>query len=752
MKILKKIGNWFVHLFGFNKNSKYVSSYLNTANMRSGIYMSAVIVVLEIWMIIRQSIERVKPILDTQGGEFFKVFYGQTSNFWLILLMGLSMLIYCMFTLDKKATVKKSIPVFVSAGLGLLLFAFLDYKSNLAALWTPGVAMKNVVIATMLLSFYLALALFQLSIIGSTFYQLRGGKSDIINSVVVITLFALVCLAFGMMVSYGDYFGWAKDPVTGGNLKETVYDQYGNPSQVNVPAYKQIICFLMFTMYIGCLLIWKPYISISILGAIFLGFHLILVHLPGINRSVQDGDAVNYLTFFISLAMVCVSIYSQRVAEAKKDEELELLATRDTLTGLYAFEYFTTLVAKKAKEKEVNINEWIYLFLDITSFKIFNDQRGFTAGNKFLRDVGEILTRHFSDGYISRQSDDHYVIFCENKKIQERVDIVEAAVERLDLDIRPGVKAGGYLLQDKQEDPHRAVEKARYACAELKQHGRSEYLEYDQKMHDNYRLVQYVVRHIDEAIANNYIKVYYQPVVWSKNNELCGCEALARWIDPRYGFMNPGLFVGALENAQLIHKLDFAMLRLVCQDLKKNMENNLPVLPVSINFSRLDFMVMDVPNTVQSIVREYGIPNHLIHVEVTESALLEEGGYLKRAMKELKAKGFSLWLDDFGSGYSSFNALKDYDFDVLKLDMQFLVGFEENEKKSKAVIQSVIAMAEQVGMKTLSEGVETAEQAEFLKEISCGRLQGYLFGKPVSYEDLKERIVAGEFTISKETN
>ncbi len=739
MNILKKIGRWFANLFGFNKNSNYVSSYLNAANMRSGIYMAAIIIVIEIWMIIRQSVERVKPILDTKGGDFFTVFYGQTSNFWLFLFLGLSMLAYCIYTVDKHANLKKTIVVCSFAFIGLLLFCFIDYKNVFAAYSNPSASVKSLTSSSLLLSFLLATAIFQIMVIVATIYQFKGGKSDVINSVIIISLFALVCLSFGMWVSYSDYFGYAKDPITGGNL----IDEHGNP----IPAYKQIICFLMMAIYVGCLLIWKPYISIGILGSVFLGFHLILTKLPGIDRSVQDGDTVNYITFFISLSMVCVSIYSQRVAEAKKDEELELLATKDMLTDLWSFEYFLTLTKRKAAEKDIEATEWMYLFLDITSFKIYNDQRGFTAGNKFLKDVGVILTKTFPDGLVSRQSDDHYVVFCKNEDILEKVEAVESQVEKLDLDIRPGVKVGGYILKNKTEDPHRSVEKARYACAELKQHGRSEYLEYDQKMHDSYHLIQYVVRHIDEAVDNGYIQPYYQPVVWSNTKELCGCEALARWIDPRYGFMNPGLFIGALENAQLIHKLDIAMLTLVCKDLKYNIDHKLPVVPVSINFSRLDFMILDVPSTIEKIVNQYKIPKHMIHVEITESALLTEGDVLKNAMKELKDKGFAIWLDDFGSGYSSFNALKDYDFDVLKLDMQFLVGFSHNQK-SRSLIKSVIQMAEEIGMKTLSEGVETDEQAEFLKEISCGRLQGYLFGKPLSYEDLEKKIRNKELIIS----
>ena len=755
MQVLKRVGRWFVELFGFNHNTRYVKTYLNKANMRSGIYMAGVIIVIEIWMLIRQTVERVIPQLNTyalKGVEVnpLKVFYSETSNFWLFFLMGIAMIAYCICSVRQKYNKKATITVCSISLVGLLLFAFIDYPTNFAAFTTEGASTKSLVTSTLLLSFYISMVLFHLGIIGATFYQFKGGNKEWITSAMVISFFALACLTFGMMVSYSDYFGYAKDSLTGSTLTQVVYDADGVAHTVKVIAYKQVICFLMMALYVGCLLIWKPYISISILGVVFIGFHLLLVNLPGLDRSVQDGDLVNYITFFISLAMVAVSIYSQRVEEGKKDEELELLATKDTLTGLYAFEYFTTLVNRKVQDKDTEINGWIYLFLDITSFKIFNDQRGFMAGNQFLKDVGVILTKIFPDGLVSRQSDDHYVVFTKNEYIEEKIQFVEKDVEKLDLDIRPGVKVGGYVFKNREEDSHRAVEKARYACTEIKHTGGCQYSEYDQQMHDTYHQVQYIVRHIDEAIEKDYIKVYYQPVVWSKDKELCGCEALARWIDPRYGFMNPGVFVNALEDAQLVHKLDVAMLKLVCKDLKHNMDNKLPVVPVSINFSRLDFAVMDVPNTIESILKEYGVPKDLIHVEITESALLEQGDVLKKAMKELKNKGFAIWLDDFGSGYSSFNALKDYDFDVLKLDMAFLKGFDKNQKKAKAVIQSVISMANAVGMKTLSEGVETAEQASFLKDISCGRLQGFLFGKPIPYDELKKKIVAGEYTISKD--
>ena len=173
------------------------------------------------------------------------------------------------------------------------------------------------------------------------------------------------------------------------------------------------------------------------------------------------------------------------------------------------------------------------------------------------------------------------------------------------------------------------------------------------------------------------------------------------------------------------------------------------IVPTSINFSRGDFSVVNVAEEVSRITKKYDIQTDYLHIEITESALLNEKANLLAAMKNLKDNGFALWLDDFGSGYSSFNSLKDYDFDVLKLDMEFLKGFDKNEK-SKPLIEAVLNMANQIGMRTLCEGVETKEQKQFLKKIGCERLQGYLFSKPVSYEDLNKQIKDGKLIISDE--
>ena len=156
---------------------------------------------------------------------------------------------------------------------------------------------------------------------------------------------------------------------------------------------------------------------------------------------------------------------------------------------------------------------------------------------------------------------------------------------------------------------------------------------------------------------------------------------------------------------------------------------------------------MNVPELLEKTLQKYNIPKEYVHVEITESALTEEDGLLRRNATLLKEMGYALWLDDFGSGYSSLNVLKDFQFDVMKIDMAFLKGFETNPK-AKILLKTVVELASRLGMRTLTEGVETQEAVKFLKEAGCERFQGYYFSKPISKEELRKKIDSGEFVVS----
>ena len=723
---MKKVWDYFKGIFGIPHNSKYVKNYLDDANMRSGIYMSAVIVLLEIWLLIRQVCTYTIPKVVNEGKPLFITAFKSTQSYWLLMSVGMIMLWYCLLYIAKEHNKSRmALGTLIAISVGLTFVALMPFEfQNFTFSSTAGITTSVLTIA-----YYTNIFAFAVVTAISTIFIYKKRKPNKYFGIAVIAMFSLTCLIFGIRVSYIDFFGLTSSG----------------------QQYKMIMCFMMMSIYVGCLLIWKPYISLAILGTIFLGFYFLLT-IPALkanDRPFPEGDLINYITFFISLVMVCVSIYNQRHKEAEKDEELELLATRDVLTGLYSFDYYTTLVSRKIHDEKIKVDTWMYLFLDITSFKIFNDQRGFEEGNRFLREVGFILTNHLYDGLVSRQSDDHFVAFIPNKKdIDERLTRINEEIERLDLDIRPGVKVGKYIFRDPSEDPHASIEKARYACSEIKHIAGSKSVFYDTKMHDAYRLVQYIVRHVDEAIEKGYIQISYQPLINAKDGYVCAAEALARWNDPKYGFISPSIFVSALEDAQLIHKLDEAILRMVCRDLCSNLDAKITSVPVSVNFSKLDFVLLDLVNVIEHIVKEYNIPKKYIYIEITESALMENGEILKETMNRLQEKGYQIWLDDFGSGYSSFNVLKDYNFDGLKLDMKFLEDFGNNDK-AKTVIKSVIAMAKELGIHTLCEGVETMEQAEFLKEAQCERFQGYLFGKPQTFDQLKSMTISKDVLTSK---
>ena len=747
MKFFSKLWNGFLNIFGIRKQSKYVKNYLNEANMRSAVFMSFVIFVLEVWLVIRQTRKYIIPTMQDPGNTYslFRVVFSNTSLYFLMMFFGVAMFVYSLQYVSKRKSLSKMIIPIVAAGISLAICCLLPFEFSYGTInFDLNTTTQAKAIRSLLrLLFYVSVILFDIVIIFSSIYKYKGGQRGSLSSILVISLFALVCLMFGTMVSYGDFISSKiyNDATLGDVIK-------------NDDKNKQIICFLMFTIYVGCLLIWNPLISIGILGTLFLGFYFLLSAVAGLGgRTLPEGDGLNYLTFFISLTMVCISIYNQRISEAKKDEELEELATQDKITHLLSFEYFVVLAKERMIEEDYGSGKGIYLFINIVGFKIYNEKKGFEEGNKFLKETGAIISECFPDSLITRQSDDHFVVFTKFdniEAIEEKIAKVNEMVGAKDPDMRLGIQAGGNITVESDEKPRICADKARYAYVHLKQKKTTELLAlYDKKMHDDYLMAQYVVTHIDKAIEEGYVRPYYQPVVWSKGRTLCGVEALARWIDPQYGFLNPGKFIPALESASVVYKLDAEILRLVCKDIREFMDKGLPVLPVSINFSRADFGLVDIVDIVRKTVDEYNVPHHLIHVEITESALTDEEDVLKDTIKRLHENDFATWLDDFGSGYSSFNVLKDFEFDVLKLDMAFLIGFNGNEK-AKALIKAVISLANEIGMRTLCEGVETAEQAAFLESADCGRLQGYLYGKPLSRDDLLEKIKKGEFELSSD--
>ena len=208
--------------------------------------------------------------------------------------------------------------------------------------------------------------------------------------------------------------------------------------------------------------------------------------------------------------------------------------------------------------------------------------------------------------------------------------------------------------------------------------------------------------------------------------------------------ISPANFIPVLEEYREIQKLDTFVIEQVCKDLAEMRDEHSIEFPVSVNFSRIDFELIDVQRLVKENLEKNRLDSSMIHIEVTESALNVSNSSLQESLKKLNSNGFSLWLDDFGSGYSGLNILTEYEFNMMKIDMGFLRNFYSN-KKTKSVLKSIVSMAKEIGMQTLTEGVETEEIFEFLSSIGCDRIQGYLFGKPMPKKEILERIKNGEY-------
>ena len=727
---MRKALHFISHTLGFERLSKYERDYLHDANIRSSIYMGVIVMLLEIWMLIRQTVSKIIPKY-LAGGDLLALLIKYTTKYWLFLLVGLGIMLFCSFQKDKKLSKGRFWALTIVGSACVLYTSVLSLESFTKESDSVTPVMAGIMNA-MLISIYVLLFVIGASIVVYALFKYLKHKTIVPLEHAAIIGFTLVCLAFGVFVSYSDFWG-----------------------------AKEIICFLTMVIYVGCLLIYRPYITILILGASFLGFYeVLLTYQNGMSFQAQEvaingellkitsGDTVNYITFFISLTTICFAIYHGRLNEAKKSGALEKSAKEDALTGMNNYSYFPALAKEYIQGVTENFDENVFLFLDVHNFKAFNDQRGFEAGDKFLVAIGKYISDIFSDSLCARQADDHFVVLTKTEGLQERLDRLNRLVRDYDEEILLGINCGAYHLTGENEDPRMAIDRARYAARLIKNRFQTVYAEYDKTMSEEYHKRLYVVNSIDSAVSNGWIVPFYQPVVWSDTKELCGCEALARWMDPVYGQLFPNEFIPVLEEYRLIHKLDKAIFESVCRDLRAAMDAGKPVVPVSLNFSRLDFELMDAPQELEDLVTRYRIPKELIHVEVTESALTDNFSRLNAAMNRIKELGYSLWLDDFGSGYSSLNVLKDYQFDVVKIDMRFLSNLE-NSEKSKTLIDCIVKMANRINMLTLTEGVETEMQAEFLNQIGCNRLQGYLFGKPIPKDALYTRIDSGELIVAR---
>ncbi len=425
------------------------------------------------------------------------------------------------------------------------------------------------------------------------------------------------------------------------------------------------------------------------------------------------------------------------LANALHEENIMRVNRFDLLTGLPNLTYFLEL----AEAAKISIRsegyEPVMIYLDLNGMKYYNHRKGFAEGDRMLQTFARLLKQTFGNENCCHIGADRFAVFTKEEGIEKVLHSFFAEAEKVNGRDSLPVRAGVYPFSIEVVPAGTAYDRAKIACDAIPATDSSSCNFYDRRLSEYDTKRRYIKANIDRAIEEKWIKVYYQPIVRALNGRVCDEEALARWIDPEKGFLSPADFIPHLEETGLIYKLDLFILEQTLEKMKKMKERGLGVVPHSINLSRSDFDACDIVEEIRKRVDDSEFGRDMISVEITESIIGGEFEFMKEQIERFRELGFPVWMDDFGSGYSSLNVLQSIPFDLIKFDMSFLRRLDEGES-GKIILTEMMKMATSLGVDTVCEGVETESQVRFLQEIGCSKLQGYYFCKPNPFEGILE--------------
>lgn len=447
-----------------------------------------------------------------------------------------------------------------------------------------------------------------------------------------------------------------------------------------------------------------------------------------------NGYIGNSYTLFIAEGLIIlILLVLSWVLETKSNNKLYELAYRDSVTkGIndYAF--------RKKCERVIKNNvpyTYTMVFLNIKSFKIINDNYGFDNGNRLLKHIYDVINDSLKNNeYVTRCEADHYFICMKENNVQIINQRIKQIINKLDSH-NIVLKAGAYVIDNHKLDIRSIKDKARLAYKYVNELDYIAYYDYELASLTNFN--SKLLLSFDESIKKHDFKIFLQPKIDINTKQIYGAETLVRWMHPTLGMIYPEQFIALFEQDNKIIKLDNYIFENLCQIISGWKDNNIKVMPVSFNISRVHLNDENFVNNLIDIKNRYHIDDGILEIELTESIFIDFDrlDVLKDVLQKLHDNGFLCSLDDFGCGYSSLSLLRSFDIDIIKLDKVF---FKDLSDKSKKIISSLIALAKSIGVLTVAEGIETNKQYEFLKMANCDLIQGYLFSKPLSVDDFEK--------------
>ena len=464
--------------------------------------------------------------------------------------------------------------------------------------------------------------------------------------------------------------------------------------------------------------------------------------------SVQsfDGFSLLELAFIllgaaIIILMLLVFSISSTVSRISHNRKLNRALLFDPVTGGNNFQHFKTAVEKVLKNRRYYGKVMAIVALDVDKFRVFSDVHGHEKGEYLLFRIFQYFTKRLQKGeLICRYSVDQFsllLILAPDEDPEARVTRLLQDIRKVWPEERVTCSAGIYMVQDRRMSVERMYSCAAVAKDAARQNGNGCIMCFTNAMRDKLLNEQQIETLMEKALKNREFVVYLQPKYSVREHRLSGAEALVRWIGPEMGFVSPGDFIPLFEKNGFIKKLDDYILTGVCCIQQQWLSQGKTLFPISVNISRANFADREIAKHICSIVDTYGIPHDMIELELTESAFFDDKEVLVGTVKQLRAYGFPVTMDDFGSGFSSLNSLKDLPLDVVKLDKEF---FETTLDVDRGVtlIRDTIALAKNLHMEVVAEGIETGEQVAFLAETGCDLIQGYYFAKPLPIEEFEK--------------
>lgn len=424
-------------------------------------------------------------------------------------------------------------------------------------------------------------------------------------------------------------------------------------------------------------------------------------------------------------------------------EKLKYLAEMDLLTGIYNKTQFYS--ATRAMLTSSSDKAYAFVRFDIDHFKLINSFYGTAEGDRFLRFIAEIISHELSGrencSYGRIESD--IFAFCISCDSQDALlPTLTSLVNQIrnykkDFNIVPSF--GIYYLDDLSLPVSLMLDRATLAARACKGSNFENFAVYRREMSLRLEQEQRITNEMQKAIDNGEFCLYLQPKYSFASELPCGCEALVRWRHPEKGLLTPGSFIPVFEKNGFITKLDYYVWDKVCGLIASWLKKGLVPLPVSVNISRVNLYNPQIVEIFAGLAAKYKVPPRLLQLELTESVYIEDSTTLKQVIKRLKDKGFSVHMDDFGTGFSSLSILKDISVDVLKIDLRFLET-SDIPGRGESLAEAIISMAKRLNIPVVAEGVETSAQVSFLKSTGCEFAQGYYFEKPAPIEEYEKLI------------